>query len=151
MHLKKKSSKCGIQSIIDEPSKYCFNSLARIAVSFNYLTSDKNYKFDYFGTNLRKELDARKSLDELLKVINKSTWLDLQGLAKTTLGGFEKINYDSIKKSIFKNSDLTPDSVVYSFRFSSQNYRLIAFKYDKCTTLYVLGFDFDYSVYNHGS
>ena len=123
-----------------------------IAVSFRYLTDAKRYSFSYFKNQWRDELSARQELDKAISALNANNWLQLGKLNKLQLGGFERLPYGAIEKSVFKRAEeVTPDLDIYSFRFSSGKYRLLGVTLSNSSVFYILGFDFDYSAYNHGS
>ena len=47
------------------------------------------------------------------------------------------------------------DEKIYIFRFKTadnkNNGRILGFKKDRCPIYYIIGFDFDFSAYDHGS
>lgn len=135
------------------PDKVCSSKNSHLGFSLEMLTDSKKYTFDYFASNVRNECDARKYLDALLKEVSSHSWIELGKRGRKQLGGFEKIPYDSCTEAIFKRSGLTPDANIWSFTFGTgiSDYRMLAYKYSRCDILYILGFDFDHSVYNHGS
>ena len=120
-----------------------------ISFSIAYLTKNKNYNFEHFGSSrLRDELEARKALDELLQVLSCSSWMSILQRRKRDFGGVETLSARAIH---FTPSDgtVSEDEKYLSFRFFSQKYRLLGRKIG--SVLYIVGFDFDYSAYNHGS
>lgn len=122
-------------------------------ISFSYvlLTDDKDYTFSKFGkSNIREHLIVRQELDELLFEISKCTWAELQDRSKMQLGGFESMKLTDLKPQVYKRAKLTRDVSTIVFRFGGNKYRLIGYKYPKSNVLYVLGFDLDFSAYNHG-
>lgn len=154
MKLKNKPTKHNVKDV-EKTSRVeclCFNATKHIAVSFEYLTDDDRYNLNYFQGDVKAHLNAYRKLHELLVKINQSSWVELRQLQKYTFGGFETLPYSSIKTSVLKKAIvLTPDTKVFSFRFGSSGYRLLGFKADSCHTLYVVGFDFNHSAYDHGS
>lgn len=81
------------------------------------------------------------------------TWKELQNRPKET--GYEmipisefKINFDKLKKEL----KLSEDSKIIVFRFNNQKCRLLGVRSHQCSSiLYIIGNDWDYSAYNHGS
>ena len=124
-----------------------------ISVSFQMVTNERRYTFEQFEENIRLGFQARKALDELLVELSSHTWRDLGKRRKEQFGGFESLSLSQIKSCLYKKSDLTPDMSVWVFRFSGKQYRLIAYKRagDNENVLYILGYDFDHSAYDHGS
>lgn len=150
--LKKKTSHSKISK--DVVSNYdCWNSEKFVLLSFAFVTGNKDYNFNYFeSSRAREELSARIALDELLEELSKNTWQELTQRSKYQKGGFEKIPYSSCKESIFNKFKITPDTSIYSFRFGKGDaYRLLGIKPTSCHKLNILGYDFDYSAYDHGS
>ena len=63
-------------------------------------------------------------------------------------GGFEKLPRARIQ---FRPSwNLPEDENVLIFRFKSSDYRMLCVKDKKREVLYIIGFDFDFSAYDHG-
>ena len=59
-----------------------------------------------------------------------------------------KLNLDSIKR----NLKLSSDSKMIVFRFNNQNARILGVRSQECNSiLYIVGYDWDYSAYDHGS
>ena len=95
-----------------------------IKFSWQYLTTNKTHNFDYFKGDLRQELSARQGLSDLVK--------DLCFAAN----GYQ----------------FSSDQKVIVFRFGNNSgFRLLGVKGNESNVLYVIGYDFDYSAYNHGS
>lgn len=125
-----------------------FNPVANreyIAISFRYLTTKKDYNFDYFGKNLENCREVKAKLLDRIAEISSSTWLDMQNLPKTT--GFETLCFDDIRFSP-KEYIFSKEEKVYVLR-ACKDYRIIGFKLG--TVYYIIGFDFNYSAYDHGT
>lgn len=81
------------------------------------------------------------------------TLLDFQNRPKTV--GYEmipisqfKINFDS---EIREKLQLTSDSKIIVFRFNKQMCRILLVQSKRCSNLlYVIGYDWNYTAYNHG-
>lgn len=58
---------------------------------------------------------------------------------------------DSIANSLPPDKNISYDTKLYVFRFGN-DYRLIGYKSNRCrAALHIIGFDFDYSLYDHGN
>lgn len=125
-----------------------------IAFSFGCITTNKKYNFDYFGKKDRNnKWKAYSQLyDKILKLSEKN-WSELLDAPKKSLLGFECIPYGQIKfdtpKATYLN--LSKDTNIYVFRFGSGDFRLLGIKRDGCPILHIIGFDFDFSSYDHGN
>lgn len=119
-----------------------------IAFSWQYLTKNKKYTFDYFANNMRNEMDARRALSSFLIYLSSLKVRDILSRKKDDKGGFERIDTNSLSFSP-SNNYFGDDTEVTVFRFCNQKYRLIGFL--RSSILYIIGYDFDYSAYNHGS
>lgn len=125
----------------------------KISFNFMYLTNKKDYNFDFFDKNKTNRLAAYDKLHEKMKELSKITMQQCKERMK--ISGSESIKYNEFNesfKSILDNTEIvSKDSSLAVIRFFQNKYRVI------CKTgiidnnvLYVIGFDFDYSAYNHG-
>lgn len=113
---------------------------------FKHLTTNKTYNFDYFKNP--KDINEAKSiiLDKLIETQSK-TWLQLHQLDKRA--GIETLSYGDIRVSA-NNYEILKDQNVYVFRLNSQKWRIIGIKSEiNKDVLHIIGFDFNYSAYNH--
>ena len=84
-----------------------------------------------------------------MQEISRHTLLELRDRGKESFGGFEKLPRARIQ---FRPSwNLPEDENVLIFRFKSSDYRMLCVKDKKREVLYIIGFDFDFSAYDHGS
>lgn len=122
----------------------------RVSFSYAHLTTNKRYNFDYFQGDLRKEIEARRGLDELLQTLSKSTWLEIGQRNHKSFGGRELLKREEI---YFEPSGegLTADEKVCVFRFKSSDCRLLGIRENGGDVLYIIGFDFKFNAYDHGS
>lgn len=120
-----------------------------LAFSFAHVTEKKNYNFSHFKSDVRKENEARRGLDELMQELSRHTLLELRERGKESFGGFEKLPRASIH--FHPSWNLPEDENVWIFRFQSSDYRMLCVKDKKREVLYIIGFDFDFSAYDHGS
>lgn len=115
--------------------------------SFEFLTSQSEFNFDYFKSDHESANEAKAALIDKMILLAQEDWKDLEHLTKRT--GFELINHSEIK---IKNDHIPfelPEKYII-FRFDKQKFRLIGFKLKSNPVFYILGFDFNYSAYNHG-
>lgn len=124
-----------------------------VSFSFKYLTDNKSFNFEYFGSDMRNRHDAYEALCKRLQELSDYGIEKLMNMQKKQ--GCESIPYsdfyDSFKSVLNKVEVVSKDSKLWIFRFSSGNYRIIA-KSNVLdgNILYIIGFDFDYSAYDHG-
>jgi len=119
------------------------------AFSFRYLTKKKDFNLEHFSKKeRRKRENAHDKILKRMSEICTKKYVYWQGLDKKR--GCELLNYSQMKFSP-KDLDLTSDSKLYIFRTESDEFRIIGYKAGDCPTLHIIGFDFDYSAYNHGS
>lgn len=129
-------------------SATCLNDNKSPVFSFAHVTSNKNYCFDFFNNN-RDNLECRKALDELLALLSNSAWKELSGRRKAIAGGFETLYFDFLNFQP-QNIALKKDEKIFVFRFGKGDaYRLMGFKKECNCTLYIIGYDFDHSAYDH--
>lgn len=130
----------------------CKNTDSRLVLTFSHVTTNDSYNFNFFRKSLREELKARHELDSLIHNISDCSWKKLIQRQKYNLGGFETLSWYQFKKISIQGKTMTPDSDVYVFRFNGGNYRMCGIKDDSCRhVLHVICYDFDHSLYNHGS
>ena len=119
------------------------------AFSFRYLTSNSTYNFDYFSTS--QTVEKEKALAELSKRVSEitcNTWLYWGSRGKKI--GHESMQYSNLNfTSSSLPEDFTKDQKVYIFQFSNHSYRIIGVKLGYCPMFYVIGFDFNFSAYDH--
>lgn len=131
----------------------CIANNENILISFKYSIKNKKYTIE---EKLKEKGKCNKIIEKLFEKfieISSLTWKELQNRPKET--GYEmipisefSINLDSIKKEL----NLSDDSKIIVFRFNNQNCRLLGVRSYECSSiLYIIGYDWDYSAYNHGS
>lgn len=120
----------------------------RVAFSFAHITTNKHYSFSFFKDDLRKDLETRKGFDELLQTLSRSTWEEVLQRRREAFGGYETIPRSSIH---FQPSwNLAEDNKVCVFRFRNSDCRMLGIKAKHDNVLYIIGFDFDFTAYDHG-
>lgn len=118
------------------------------AISFRYLTTNKDYNFEYFKDVSKKE-NMFVRLTEYMADMTSKSYAELIVAAKEQ--GCEMIEYWRFHSMKPNGLSLAKDEKLYIFRFSKQDYRVCGVRIDSCPTMYIIGFDFNYSAYNHGN
>lgn len=119
--------------------------------SFQSMTRNPRYNLSLLknGTEREQTLDG---LYRRLTELSSKTWLYWTQQPKRT--GLETISYDGIHFMAAPDSTLTKDTVLYVFRFDthrgSGQGRIIGYKISPCAVLHIIGYDIDFSAYDHG-
>lgn len=123
-----------------------------LAFSFKYLTTNNEHSEKCFGTGNEKTTNL-ECLFKKLKELSEDTWLHWQQAPKTS--GIETIPFGQLKFKPKSTANLTKDCNIYVFRFDtnkgSNKGRILGFKDSPCGTFYIIGFDYNFSAYDHGS
>ena len=126
---------------------------ALVSFNFKYLTDNKSFNFEYFSNDMRNRHDAYEALCKRLQELSCFGIDKLMYMQKTQrCESIPYINFDDSFKSVLDKIEVvSKDSKLWIFRFSSGNYRIIA-KSNVLdgNILYIVGFDFDHSAYDHG-
>ncbi len=131
---------------------YCAQWKEDILFEFGHITDKKDYSL-----NVLLNSDDRKALQsyfELLSAISEATWEELKIRSKKIKGGYEMLEYSNFNTLIANkyNSNMSLDTKLLVFRFGKGDaYRMIGYKSHNCSrVIHVLGFDLDFSLYDHG-
>ena len=132
----------------------CLANNEHILISFRYSVKNKKYTIDSKTRAKDKCNEVTEVLFKRLEEISQTTWENLMnkpkevGYEMISIGSLD-INMDSLKKEL----NLSDDSKVIVFRFGKQQkYRLLGVKSKECAfMMYVVGYDWNYNAYNHGS
>ena len=118
---------------------------------FRYITQNSNYNFKYFKHDKRGNNEASIKLIEKLCEISRMSWDEFILLNKNI--GCEKIPITQLRFSASGElaDSMTKDGSFISIRFCKQNYRIIGIKEFNCPIFHIIGYDFDYSAYPHGT
>lgn len=127
----------------------------RTAVFFSlqYITDKKNYNIkdlEKGRTNL-----CKKVFDSLEKY-SQFSWEELKRKGKSS-GGYEMLQKGNLNEDITdkwqkarQKQVITNDEKLYVFR-AGKEIRIIGYKSKSCAAaIHILGFDFDFSLYDHG-
>ena len=131
----------------------CIANNNHIILSFKYSVKNKNYTIEKKTKAKEKCNKIIQNLFERLEEISKLTWEESQNRPREA--GYEmipihefKINLDNIKKDLI----LSDDSKIIVFRFNNQKCRILGVRSQECSSiLYIIGYDWDYSAYDHGN
>lgn len=127
-----------------------------ILFSFKYMTNQKNYNLSRFknSSNLRNDILILNEFHECLNFMSIGGWEQLRTKNKNQ-GGRELMEYSQIYFSAYDPNNelkLTKDSKCIVIRFGGNKYRLIGYRSKLCSSIFhIIGFDFAYNAYNHGS
>lgn len=138
--IRKNSEKISIK----EPEK----NLSYPVFCFKHLTTNNNYNIKFF----KKARDKQKAYGAFFYLMDRMqsiSWQEFIQLPKKV--GMESISPNQINFTP-KDYKITPDQKVICLRFKRQNYRAIGLKesINGVDVFHVIGFDFDYSSYDHG-
>lgn len=130
----------------------CLANDNHIVISFKYSVKDKKHTIENKVKNNQKCNDDMQMLFKKLEEISKTTWKQLKNEPKGI--GYEmipisrfNINMENIKRELM----LSDDSKIIVFRFGKgQRYRILGTTCKDCSSiLYIIGYDWDYSAYDH--
>lgn len=130
----------------------CVANDNNIVISFKYSVKGKKYTIESKVQNRQKCNEDIEKLFERLKEISNTTWKELRNKPREV--GYEMIpihrfnvNMNNIKKEL----NLSDDSKIIVFRFGrGQKYRMLGVRCEDCSSiLYIIGYDWDYSAYDH--
>lgn len=121
--------------------------------SFRAMTKNANYNLKKLSSGPDREitlLGLYKKLEEL----SSKSWRYWIQQPKTS--GFETLPYDEL---FFKPNEevlkITKDTNLFIFRFDTYlgngKGRIIGYKESPCSVLHIIGYDIDFSAYDHGS
>lgn len=129
-----------------------------VLLEFGSITSKKRYSFEALKHEKKNNSKAIEEFMDLILIISESNWKDLGSRGKRTKGGFELLNYSDLNSKIIDNywkntnKSFAKDRKIHVFRFGcADKYRMIGYKSHNCNrVLHILGFDLDFSLYDHG-
>lgn len=119
-----------------------------ITFCFKHLTANKKYRIRDIR-DCRERCQAYEKLFEKINEIQSCPWEEF-GMRKKQQGleciEFKQLNFSATNLT----KELEKISKFISIRFCSGNYRIIAIKAPTCQVLHIIGFDLDFSAYDHG-
>lgn len=120
-------------------------------ISFQNMTKNKRYDLSSLNSGSERE-QTLHGLYRKLTELSSQTWLYWTQQPKRS--GLETISYDDIHFTAATDSKLTKDTVLYVFRFDTHlgtgRGRIIGYKNTPCAVFHVIGYDLDFSAYDHG-
>lgn len=121
-------------------------------LSFRYLTRNSKYNLDGLPAGKDREI-ILCNLNRKLAEISGKPWLFWTQNRKST--GLENLTYGDLEFSADPESPISKDTTVFVFRFDTNNGtgrgRIIGFKNSPCAVFHIIGYDLDFSAYDHGS
>jgi hypothetical protein len=119
-----------------------------VVFCFRYITHNNSYNFKYFKSSQQREKERTIcNLYSKLEEVSRMSWRDFQSLPKEV--GMETIPINRLKFEQHQDLIVTEDQKYISIRFESQNKRIIGIKASNCPIMHIIGYDFDYSAYDH--
>ena len=115
--------------------------------SFKALTANSRYNLN---TLSGKEAESTlRGLYQKLHELSGQPWCHWMGLRKAS--GLETLEYHEIKFSAAVK--LAKDTTIYVFRFDTyqghNKGRILGYKNSPCSVFHIIGFDVDFSAYDH--
>lgn len=125
--------------------------IEKICFGFSHMTRNKNYSFDKVAVG-----DKIAAYEALLGKLNDLCGINInEARLRGKKLGAERIPYTQLSTSFQGVCDtsaiVSKDSNVVVFQFGNHNYRLIC-KDDinHSNLMHIIGFDFDFTAYDHG-
>lgn len=119
--------------------------------SFKDVTKNSKYNLDTLSTGTEKEKTLNGLFDKLNKLSEKP-WIYWMQNRKQS--GLETLSYNDLNFKAGPDAEISKDTTVYIFRFDtykgSDKGRVIGYKKTPCAVLHIIGYDLDFSAYNHG-
>ena len=124
-----------------------------ISVSLQFLSKNKLRNFDFFSkSDFRQKAHALDQFLDFIKRLTSKTRLEISSLSKNDDCGFEEIPFAQINCNPDRKT-LAKDAKICVFRFgnngSGGDYRLLGIFDSGFPVLNIIGFDFNYSAYDH--
>lgn len=121
-----------------------------LSFSFRYFTKNSSYSIDALPAGNERE-KTLSSLHRRLEELSCQSWLHWSQQRKST--GLETIPYQSLHFKAKDDERLFKDTDIYVFRFDTymgnNKGRILGFKDGSCAILHIIGYDFDFSAYDH--
>lgn len=120
---------------------------------FSFRDVTKNDRYDLSGLKPGTEREQTIiGLHQKMRELSGEMWLHWMQMPKTI--GLETLTYGELNFSAANTARLSKDTTVYVFRFDTykgrSNGRLIGYKNDPCAVFHIIGYDIDFSAYDHG-
>lgn len=119
--------------------------------SFQSVTTNRHFNLSNLCHGTEKEV-TYELLHKRFVELSSKTWTYWMQQPKKT--GLETINYGSLNFKAPEEASLSSDTTIYVFRFDTAvgegKGRIIGYKKSPCSVLHIIGYDLDFSAYNHG-
>jgi len=117
--------------------------------SFRYMTANRRHSLEYLNEGQLR--DTLPHLMEKLEEMGQHTWEYCLSRPKGV--GMETIPYDRLRFAPGNDFIITKDEKVYILRFDTyqgpNKGRIIGCKKSPCAVFHIIGYDFDFSAYEH--
>lgn len=126
-----------------------------VFLDFGHITKQKKYCYEALLEKQKNDPLILQSFFRMIVEMSQLTWAELAHRSKFQIGGYEPLSLWKFNVAIWDQLDptMTEDVKLLVFRFGKgQAYRMIGYKSSGCRhALHILGFDLDYSLYDHGN
>ena len=121
-------------------------------LSFRYMTTSKSHSLKFLdGLDANERDITLQGLFSQLEELARHSWLEWMENRKKT--GLETLSYGELNFSPAQEKELTKDTTLYIFRFDTYQGtgqgRIIGFKRAPCATYHIIGYDFNFTAYQH--
>jgi len=119
--------------------------------SFRSMTATANYNLKNLPSGPMRELTFA-GLYKRLQELSSNPWVYWTQQPKQS--GLETLSYGDLKFTAGASATLSKDTTIYVFRFDtykgSGEGRILGYKNSPCSVFHIIGYDLDFSSYNHG-
>lgn len=119
--------------------------------SFRSMTTNVRYNLESLSNGSMRE-STLIGLYNRLQELSSSPWVYWTQQPKQS--GLETLSYGDLKFSAGAAAVLSKDTTIYVFRFDTyqgaKKGRIIGYKNSRCSVFHIIGYDLDFSAYNHG-
>ena len=147
--LKGKSQKPKITTIPPTPSS-CFSDQFPW-ISFQSMTTNADYNLKSLPAGPVRELTL-VGLYKRLQELSNNPWVYWTQRPKQS--GLETLSYGDLNFAAGPSAILSKDTTIYVFRFDSYQGsgkgRILGYKNSPCSVFHIIGYDLNFSAYNHG-
>ena len=120
-------------------------------LSFKSMTRNDRYNLSKLVPGTERE-QTMVGLYSKLNELSSKPWLHWVTMRKTV--GLETLTYNDLHFQAAPGEVIAKDTTIYVFRFDTHlgtnKGRIMGYKNEPCAVLHIVGFDVDFSAYNHG-
>ena len=121
------------------------------AFSFRYLTSNSTYSLACLNKGRDRET-VLEGIHQKLCELSSASWLHWSQQRKNV--GLEMVAYQGLRLKTKEGVFLEKDTPIYVFRFNThlgnKKGRILGYRDGSCAVMYIIGYDIDFSAYEHG-